>query len=108
MNSYKLQTRYAQSLFDLALEQGISDVVYKDMQCVMQVCMQNREFRVILKNPVIKPSDKSRGSDFIRSRACRTCIFPLSSSVPIFKTAVWGAEFDSKILAAALPRRAKS
>ena len=58
MNSYKLQTRYAQSLFDLALEQGISDIVYKDMQCVMQVCMQNREFRVILKNPVIKPSDK--------------------------------------------------
>ena len=58
MNSYKLQTRYAQSLFELALEQGISELVYEDMQCVMQVCMQNREFRVILKNPVIKPSDK--------------------------------------------------
>lgn len=58
MNSYKLQTRYAQSLFELALEQGISELVYEDMQCVMQVCMQNRELRVILKNPVIKPSDK--------------------------------------------------
>lgn len=58
MNSHKLQTRYAQSLFELALEQGISEAVYNDMQCVMSVCLQNHELRVVLKNPVIKPSDK--------------------------------------------------
>ena len=55
MNSYKLQTRYAQSLFDLALEKNISKQVYQDMLLVMDVCKQNRELRVVLKNPVIKP-----------------------------------------------------
>ena len=58
MNSYKLQTRYAQSLFDLALEKNISKQVYQDMLLVMDVCKQNRELRVVLKNPVIKPCKK--------------------------------------------------
>ena len=58
MNSYKLQTRYAQSLFDLAQEGGISDSVYGDMLLVMQVCKENHELRSILKNPVIKAGSK--------------------------------------------------
>ncbi len=58
MNSYKLQTRYAQSLFDLALEKNISEAVYQDMLSVMEVCKQNHELRVVLKNPVIKPCKK--------------------------------------------------
>ena len=58
MNSYKLQTRYAQSLFDLALEKNISKQVYQNMLLVMDVCKQNRELRVVLKNPVIKPCKK--------------------------------------------------
>lgn len=58
MNSYKLQTRYAQSLFDLAQEGGISDSVYGDMLLVMQVCRENHELRSILKNPVIKAGSK--------------------------------------------------
>jgi F-type H+-transporting ATPase subunit delta len=58
MNSYKLQTRYAQSLFDLSQEQGISSKVYEDMLLVMQVCVENHELRTILKNPVIKSDNK--------------------------------------------------
>lgn len=58
MNSYKLQTRYAQSLFDLAHEGGISELVYEDMLLVMQVCKDSHELRTILKNPVIKPASK--------------------------------------------------
>ncbi len=58
MDGYKLQTRYAQSLFDLSQEYGIPDKVYEDILSVMEVCLQNHELRVVLKNPIIKPFPK--------------------------------------------------
>lgn len=58
MNSFKLQTRYAQSLFDLAQENGVIDKVYEDMLLIKKVCEESPQLKAILKNPVIKPSKK--------------------------------------------------
>lgn len=58
MNSYKLQTRYAQSLFDLALQEGLTREVLDDAYLIMQVCLQNHELRTVLQNPIIKPCRK--------------------------------------------------
>ncbi len=58
MNSFKLQTRYAQSLFDLAQENNVIDKVYEDMLLIKQVCEETPQLKAVLKNPVIKPSKK--------------------------------------------------
>ena len=58
MNSFKLQTRYAQSLFILAQENELVDRVYGDMLLIKKVCEETTQLKAILKNPVIKPSKK--------------------------------------------------
>lgn len=58
MESSKLQTRYAQSLFDLAVENSLTESVYEDMSLVKKVCAENTELKAVLKNPIIKPSRK--------------------------------------------------
>ena len=58
MNSFKLQTRYAQSLFILAQENELVDKVYEDMLLIKKVCEVTPQLKAILKNPVIKPSKK--------------------------------------------------
>ena len=58
MDEFKLQTRYAQSLFDLAKEDNKTKEVFDDMSMIKKVCQENHEFQVILKNPIIKPLDK--------------------------------------------------
>ncbi|MDR1005699.1 MAG: ATP synthase F1 subunit delta [Bacteroidales bacterium] len=58
MSTLILQTRYAQSLFDLAKKMNQLDEVYKDMMHVEQICRSNRLLRVILKNPTIMPLKK--------------------------------------------------
>ena len=58
MNSFKLQTRYAQSLFILAKENELVDRVYEDMLLIKKVCEETPQLKAILKNPVIKPSKK--------------------------------------------------
>ncbi|MBR1626755.1 MAG: ATP synthase F1 subunit delta [Bacteroidales bacterium] len=58
MDEKRLQKRYAQSLFDLAREQDIINSVSADIALIYGVCKENREFEVILRNPVIKPLKK--------------------------------------------------
>ena len=74
MNSFKLQTRYAQSLFILAKENELVDRVYEDMLLIKKVCEETPQLKAILKNPVIKPSKKKniiRGvCDFYMGRGC--------------------------------------
>ncbi|MCF0210729.1 MAG: ATP synthase F1 subunit delta [Bacteroidales bacterium] len=60
MNELKLQTRYAQSLFDLAKETNVLEDVYKDILAIKDVCLENRELQVILRNPIIKPLQKKQ------------------------------------------------
>jgi len=53
-----LAKRYAQALFDLALEQKIEDKIVKDMYLVKSVLEENRELSRILSNPVISDQKK--------------------------------------------------
>ncbi len=48
-----LSKRYAQALFDLALENNILDKVEKDIILIDSVLQQSRELRIILANPVL-------------------------------------------------------
>lgn len=50
--------RYAKSLFDLSLETGKLEQVRKDMDLMLDVCLNNRDFRQMLLNPVIRPDKK--------------------------------------------------
>jgi len=50
--------RYAKSLFDLSLETGKLEQVRKDMDLMLDVCLNNRDFRQMLLSPVIRPDKK--------------------------------------------------
>jgi F-type H+-transporting ATPase subunit delta len=53
-----LSNRYAQALFDLALELKVLDKVDSDLMLVSKVFSENRELRVIIANPVIDAHKK--------------------------------------------------
>jgi len=48
-----LSKRYAQALFDLAVEHNILEEVNSDIKLIDNVFTENRELRVIIANPVI-------------------------------------------------------
>jgi F-type H+-transporting ATPase subunit delta len=56
----RLAQRYAKSLLGLALEKGLLEPVYADMQWLQSVCKSNRDFVNVLKSPVIKADIKLR------------------------------------------------
>jgi len=58
MKNSKAAGRYAKALMDLALERGILDEVFADMQRVDEVMESSRELRSVLKSPVIKKDSK--------------------------------------------------
>lgn len=51
--------RYAKSVFDLAVEKGMTMVVNKDMDLIRQTCKDNAELLSFLKSPII-PSEKKQ------------------------------------------------
>lgn len=53
MKETKIANRYAKALFDLALEKGLIDQVKTDMDLVVSICHQNKDFRLMLKSPII-------------------------------------------------------
>lgn len=53
MQNHRAASRYAKSLLELAKEQKVLDEVYGDMQLFSAVVDQNRNFAVMLKNPII-------------------------------------------------------
>lgn len=59
MASTRVSSRYVKSLLDLAVEQGKLEEVHHDMLLFDAVCRENRNFVVMLKNPVIR-HDKKR------------------------------------------------
>ena len=58
MDEKRLQKRYAQSLFDLAREKDIIDVIFNNINNILEVCNDNRELNIVLKNPTVKPLKK--------------------------------------------------
>jgi len=53
MKEIKLASRYAKALFDFALEQNVLEQVKDDIELVISVCRQNRDFRLMLNSPII-------------------------------------------------------
>jgi F-type H+-transporting ATPase subunit delta len=58
MADLRVASRYVKSLLSLAVEQGVLDEVYADMQLFTKVSEENRAFALMLKNPIIKHSKK--------------------------------------------------
>lgn len=59
MAGSRVSSRYVKSLLDLAVEQGKLEEVHRDMLLFDSVCRGNRNFVLMLGNPVIK-HDKKR------------------------------------------------
>jgi F-type H+-transporting ATPase subunit delta len=57
--SYKIASRYAKSLIDLATEQGKLDRVLEDMTLFVEVS-KVRDMQLLLKSPIVKPDKKAK------------------------------------------------
>ncbi|EMR01816.1 ATP synthase F1 subunit delta [Cesiribacter andamanensis] len=55
----RVASRYAKSLLDLAVERGELEAVQQDMQLLHTTIRQNRQFELLLTNPIIR-SDKKK------------------------------------------------
>lgn len=53
MKETKIANRYAKALFDLALEKELIDQVKVDMELIVTVCQQNKDFSRMLQSPII-------------------------------------------------------
>lgn len=53
MKNSKIANRYAKALFDLAQENNQLDQVKNDMELVISVCRQNKDFSLMLQSPII-------------------------------------------------------
>lgn len=54
----RVASRYAKSLLDLAVEKGVLEQVYGDMQYLQNVIKESRDFANLLKSPVVKADAK--------------------------------------------------
>ncbi|SEL59575.1 ATP synthase F1 subunit delta [Parapedobacter koreensis] len=59
MSEFKVASRYAKSLIDLAQEQGNLETVKRDMEQFVAVLRTNKELQAVLKNPIMKQDKKS-------------------------------------------------
>jgi len=60
MSEYRVASRYAKSLVTLAQDQGVLEEVRENILLFRDVCRENRDFVLMLKNPVIS-NDKKFG-----------------------------------------------
>jgi len=58
MPNPRLASRYAKSLIDLSIEKGQLEEVYADMQWLQDVSKSNRDFRNLLRSPIITGDKK--------------------------------------------------
>ncbi|MFY7734722.1 MAG: ATP synthase F1 subunit delta [Bacteroidia bacterium] len=58
MSDFRVASRYAKSLVDLAIEQNLLEVVCADMKLFKQTIEQNQSLENLLKSPVIKGDKK--------------------------------------------------
>ena len=57
MSSYRIASRYAKSLIDLAIQQDKLESILGDVEAFAGICRQ-RDMALLLKSPVIKPDKK--------------------------------------------------
>jgi F-type H+-transporting ATPase subunit delta len=53
MSNYRIATRYAKSLLELAIEKKKLENVYNDMRMLYGLCQESRPFHNFIKNPII-------------------------------------------------------
>lgn len=58
MAEERVASRYAKSLLELAEEKNVLEEVHGDMLLFSEVCSQNRDFVLMLRNPVVKHDKK--------------------------------------------------
>jgi len=58
MADIRAASRYVKSLLGLAVEQNALEQVHADMQLFSKVCEENRQFELLLRNPIIKHDKK--------------------------------------------------
>lgn len=58
MSIFRISYRYANSLYQLALEKGIFDKIAADAELVFSTLEMSKELRALLKNPVLKQEKK--------------------------------------------------
>jgi F-type H+-transporting ATPase subunit delta len=61
MKNTLIAKRYAKALFEFAIEQNALEEIKKDIELLLQVIVQNKDFRMLLKSPIVtgKVSDIS-------------------------------------------------
>lgn len=62
MSTYRIASRYAKSLIDLAMEQGKLDRVLEDITMFVKAT-KNRDLVLLLKSPLVKPDKKEKVMD---------------------------------------------
>ena len=58
MIASKITKRYAKALLDLAIEQGKLENTYQDLVLLDKVCIENSDFILMLKSPIINTDKK--------------------------------------------------
>ena len=58
MSEFRIASRYAKALLQLAEEKKCLDEVMKDMTSFTSVCNENRDFVLLLKNPIVSSYKK--------------------------------------------------
>lgn len=58
MKHTRITSRYAKSLLMISIEKNILDDVLNDMRMVNEVCLNNKDFRLLLNSPIIKTDKK--------------------------------------------------
>lgn len=58
MAEFRVASRYAKSLLDLAIEQKQEDKIREDMQLIAETCQSSRDLVNMLKNPIVKYDKK--------------------------------------------------
>ncbi len=64
MSVQRIASRYAKSIIELAQEQQQLELIYNDMLGMEQLT-ENRDFRVLLRSPVVNPSRKQQAVDAV-------------------------------------------
>lgn len=77
MSDLRAASRYVKSLLGLAVEQGALEAVHADMQLFAKVCAENRQFELLLHNPVVR-HDKKRD---ILERVFKGKVHPLTMAI---------------------------
>jgi len=60
MSYTKITIRYAAAFFDLAEEKGVVENAFNDMLLLGDICTSNRDFVLMLQNPVIHAEKKTK------------------------------------------------